>query len=212
MSEALRIRSLELLGGHPALDFVNTLDWRDREAEAGGAEECLVSFEALLTWARRAGLVTAAEAQAFAAAASRDPGAADAVSREAIALREAIHGLLDAARRGKRPLPAQLGKINHWLASANVTPRLTAKAGGYSWDNQQSEAEPSALLGRLAHSAGELLVSDEQLHRVGCCAGPGCGWLYLDTSPNRRRRWCSMEGCGNRAKAKRHYQRSRASS
>lgn len=211
MSEPLRIRSLELLGGHPALDFVNTLDWRDRDAEAGGAEECLVSFEAFLAWTRRAGLVTPAEMQAFTAAARRDPDRADAVVRDAIVLREAIHGLLEAARTRKRPLPEQLELLNHWLAKVRATPRLTANAGGYIWDKQQLDAEPAALLGRLAQSAGELLAS-EQLYRVGCCAGPGCGWLYLDTSPNRRRRWCSMEGCGNRAKAKRHYQRSKTSS
>ena len=209
MSEALRIRSLELLGGHPALDFVNTLDWRDRAPEDGGAEECIISFEALLAWAQRASLITAAEETALAAAARRNPQAASAAARDAVVLREAIHGLVNAARLGRRPPPVQLEQVNHWLARAPATARLTATADGYSWANRQPEAEPATLLSRLALIAGELLASG-QLHRVGCCAGPGCGWLYLDTSPNRRRRWCSMEGCGNRAKAKRHYQRTKA--
>ncbi|WP_443691321.1 CGNR zinc finger domain-containing protein [Pseudomonas sp.] len=34
----------------------------------------------------------------------------------------------------------------------------------------------------------------------------GCTWLFIDTSKNHRRRWCSMATCGNRAKAQRHYQ------
>lgn len=190
------------------LDFVNTLDWRDRDPEAGGAEECLVSFDALLAWARRSGLVTAAEEKELAAA-KRDPAAAERLVQDAIRLREAIHGLLDAARSGRRPPPGLLDQVNLWLAKAPATPRLVAKAGGYGWVHQQPDMDPAALLGRLAQSAGELLAS-EQLHRVGCCAGSGCGWLYLDTSPNRRRRWCSMEGCGNRAKAKRHYERKTA--
>lgn len=207
MSEALRIRSLELLGGHPTLDFVNTLNWRDRAAAAGGAEECLVSFEALVTWARRAGLITAAEEKALTAAARRDPEASEAALRAAIRLREAISGLLDAARNAQHPSAAHLEHVNRWLAQASAS-HLIANADGYGWADRQSGMGFSALLGRLAHSAGELLTS-EQLHRVGCCAGPGCGWLYVDTSPNRRRRWCSMEGCGNRAKAKRHYERSK---
>ena len=208
MSEVLRIQGLELLGGHPALDFVNTLDWRDRDPEAGGPEECLVSFEALLAWAVCAGLVTGTEEAVLTAAARRDPKAADAVSRDAIVLREAIYALVDARRGGRLPPAASLERINHWLPRAPATPRLIAETDGYSWADRKSDIEPAALLGRLALSAGELLASG-QLDRVGCCAGPGCGWLYLDTSPNRRRRWCSMEGCGNRAKAKRHYQRSR---
>jgi predicted RNA-binding Zn ribbon-like protein len=45
---------------------------------------------------------------------------------------------------------------------------------------------------------------------VGVCPGEGCGWLFFDASKNRSRRWCAMEDCGNRAKARRHYRRSRA--
>jgi predicted RNA-binding Zn ribbon-like protein len=41
------------------------------------------------------------------------------------------------------------------------------------------------------------------------CDGHDCGWLFLDTSKAGRRRWCSMDVCGNRAKAQR-YRRRRA--
>jgi predicted RNA-binding Zn ribbon-like protein len=39
------------------------------------------------------------------------------------------------------------------------------------------------------------------------CSGDTCGWLFVDTSRNHSRRWCDMEDCGNRAKARRHYLR-----
>ncbi len=55
-------------------------------------------------------------------------------------------------------------------------------------------------------SAADLLTTAE-LALVGECAGEGCSWLFLDTSRNRSRLWCSMEDCGNRAKARRHYAR-----
>src|SRR5690606_12218405 len=131
MPKALRIDDLELLGGHPALDFVNTLDWRGRDPEAGGPEECLVSFETLLAWAVRAGLVAGTEEAALAAAAKRDPPAAEAVLREAVVLREAIFALLDALRRGRLPADA-LDRINHCLMQAPAAPRLVADGGGYS--------------------------------------------------------------------------------
>jgi predicted RNA-binding Zn ribbon-like protein len=41
------------------------------------------------------------------------------------------------------------------------------------------------------------------------CAGEGCGWLFLDTSRNHLRRWCTMDECGNRAKMRRRYERVR---
>ena len=60
------------------------------------------------------------------------------------------------------------------------------------------------MLWPVAHSAAELLISDD-LDRVKQCADDrGCGWLFVDTSRNRSRRWCSMESCGNRAKVQRH--------
>jgi len=58
----------------------------------------------------------------------------------------------------------------------------------------------------VAISAVELLTSSE--HRlVKQCPGPHCGWLFLDESRNRTRRWCSMQICGNRTKARLHYAR-----
>lgn len=63
-----------------------------------------------------------------------------------------------------------------------------------------------ALRAAFASSAVELLT-DPRLDRVKQC--PGCGWLFVDTSRNRSRRWCSMEMCGGRDKALRHYRRQR---
>lgn len=208
MKEPLRVLSLELLGGHPILDFVNTLDWRDRDAEAGGPVETLVSYEALLAWAQRLALLEAGEARLLAKEAQANPAAANAVLQDALALREALHRLIIAAEARQRPASADLDRLNHWLAAVPTTLRLATNTDGYVWMRSQAASGLHVPLVRLAHMAAELLTSG-QVQRVHRCAGPGCGWLFLDTSPNRRRRWCSMEGCGNRAKAKRHYQKLR---
>jgi predicted RNA-binding Zn ribbon-like protein len=60
----------------------------------------------------------------------------------------------------------------------------------------------------VAADAVALLGDAERLSRVRHCPGHDCGWLFLDTSG--RRRWCSMETCGSRAKMKRLYERKRA--
>ncbi len=45
--------------------------------------------------------------------------------------------------------------------------------------------------------------------RIRACAGHDCVLHFYDASRAGRRQWCSMAGCGNRAKARRHYERSR---
>lgn len=204
MNATLRVLALDLLGGHPVLDFINTLDWRGRDPAAGGATECLDSYDALLAWAKRLAVIEAGEARALAQAARQDPAGAAAMAQAARELREAIHALIAAAHVKQKPQPADLACLNRWLDAAPA--RLAAKSGGYVWSAGSGAGGLGLPLSRLAHLAAELLTAD-QLRRVACCAGPGCGWLFLDTSPNRRRRWCSMESCGNRAKAKRHYRR-----
>jgi len=64
------------------------------------------------------------------------------------------------------------------------------------------------VLWPVAHDAAELLASD-QLPRLRECAADDCCWLFLDESKNRSRVWCDMRVCGNRAKARRHYARTR---
>ena len=58
-------------------------------------------------------------------------------------------------------------------------------------------------------SAAELLASD-RLGRIRECGAADCTWLFVDESRNRSRRWCDMTACGNRMKARRHYQRAKA--
>ena len=65
-----------------------------------------------------------------------------------------------------------------------------------------------APLWPIARSAAHLLTSAE-LTRVRECDGTSCNWLFFDRSRGGSRRWCSMESCGNRAKARRHYRRRR---
>jgi predicted RNA-binding Zn ribbon-like protein len=57
---------------------------------------------------------------------------------------------------------------------------------------------------RIVEAAVALLVSDA-MQKVKSC--PTCGWLFLDVSKNRSRRWCSMDTCGAVAKARRYYRR-----
>ena len=63
------------------------------------------------------------------------------------------------------------------------------------------------LLGLVALSALSILSDPRERGRIKTCPGIDCGWMFIDETKNRRRKWCLMETCGNRAKAARHYRR-----
>lgn len=209
MGDALRIVSTGLHGGHPALDFVNTLDWRDRAVVEGGPEEMLVSYNALLTCWRRLGIVSAATATKLEGEAARHPTKAAVVLTEALDLREALHRLAQAVRQGKAIRLADLEVLNRCLLRYPEERVIAASGARLGWKAHGDGLELGSPLGAVARLGADLLLTAEPAS-IRCCAGPGCGWLFHDTSPNKRRRWCSMESCGNRAKARRHYQRHKA--
>lgn len=199
------LAALQRIGGHAALDFVNTVDWRGRPMP----EEYLVDYPALLEWAGYAGLLDAAEAGQLRRRAVEEPVRAAALLRRALALREAAHRLFLARALGKPGRRADVAIVNDVLRRYPPKGEIVALGELYGW-RSATRAEPlSRIVERLAQIVAELLTAPE-LARVRLCGGTDCGWLFLDTSPNHGRRWCSMEACGNRAKARRHYARSRS--
>jgi predicted RNA-binding Zn ribbon-like protein len=81
------------------------------------------------------------------------------------------------------------------------------KTGTHYQTTWKIDAALDAVLWPVIHSAGELLLSEELVHVKEC---PGCGWLFLDTSKNQSRRWCSMDTCGARDKMRRYHKRKQA--
>lgn len=196
----------DLSGGALGLDFANT--WSDRgRPETDG----LQGYAGLLAFVRQAGAATEEEAARLAARAEREPRAAAAAWARALDLREGLYRLFSAAAAERPPAGEDLALVNAALPEALARLRLAPRGGGFGWAWEAPEAgspEPplDAPLWPILRSAAELLTADD-LQRVRECAAPSCTWLFLDRSRNRSRRWCSMETCGNRAKAHRHYQR-----
>ena len=129
---------------------------------------------------------------------------------DAVILREALYRVFSAVAAGAAGPAADLATLNEALADGFGHVRLAPDGDGYRWGWQIDPPALDRMLWPVLRSAVELLTSD-QLDRVKECPGlADCGWLFFDTSKNGSRRWCSMEGCGNRAKGRRHYQRTRA--
>jgi len=72
----------------------------------------------------------------------------------------------------------------------------------------EGEVELSArtAVGLIAAAAAKVAI-EQRLDRVKICPAHDCRWAFYDTSRNRSRQWCSMEVCGNRAKARAHRER-----
>jgi predicted RNA-binding Zn ribbon-like protein len=195
-------QELALHGGRLPLDFVNSVGAWVPHLE----RDYLTSYDDLLAWSLHAGALTDAEVQTLRPAATRSPEVAQIVYTKAQALREALHRLFAAIAHDAPPLPEDRELLNAALASALPHRQLVADGLGFRWAWGGPPEALDRMLWPIAYEAAALLTAPE-LARVRECPAPDCGWLFLDLSKNRSRRWCSMETCGNAAKARRHYQR-----
>ncbi|MBL8148058.1 MAG: CGNR zinc finger domain-containing protein [Anaerolineae bacterium] len=127
----------------------------------------------------------------------------------AFELRAAIFAVLSSAASQQPPPAAALATLNEALAEVQGHLRLTADEAGARWTWVYSPTDLAQMLGPVVWSAVEVLQSADRAD-LRVCEGHDCDWVFLDTSRNHSRRWCSMQSCGNRAKARRHYHRGRA--
>jgi predicted RNA-binding Zn ribbon-like protein len=192
----------ELSGGVLCLDFANTLSYRGRADPV----ERLTSYAALVVWGQQAGVLTDREAQRLARAAARRPAEATIVHAHALTLREALYRLFSAVAAGRSPDTADVTTVNRMLAQALGWLQIGATPEGFRWKWNGPGDALDRMLWPVLRSAADLLTS-APLRNIRECAAPDCGWLFLDTTRNRRRRWCDMQGCGNRAKVRRHRER-----
>lgn len=195
--------NLDLLGGRLCLDFANTVDWHSSDHP----KEWLTSYSDLVAWSRHAGILTEEQAQNLDRMAEREPEEASRVLKAATTLREALYRIFSAVASQRQINKPDLAILNITLSKALSHFQIVPSGDGFTvkWNG---EGELDWMLWPIVWSAAELLRS-EDLRKVRECAGEGCGWLFLDTSKNQTRRWCSMKSCGNRAKAKRHYRKTR---
>lgn len=195
--------NFEFDAGWLCLDFSNTLGDRPDESPH---EEDLHTYADLVAWGEAAGLLSADDAAEMLREAARRPADAEETFTRVIALREAIYRLFSAIAAHTEPPVDDLNAVNDAIATATAHGRLVPMHEHFHWQWEHDASALESMTWPVSWSVAELLTS-EHLHRVHECAGPDCGWLFIDTSKNGSRRWCSMETCGNRAKARRHRAR-----
>jgi predicted RNA-binding Zn ribbon-like protein len=203
--------TFKYVGGDPALDLINTVDWTTRGLE----HDRLMDYERLTHWAEGAGVISSGQAKSLRAQAQRRPRDAEAAYRMAIQIRSVLWRVFGAIAR-EEPAGDALARFNRLLAAAvkqmRIAPIIHRSQSDrflqLAWDEAGERLD--SFLWAVVWSAASLLVSDE-VRNIRICGGPDCGWMYVDRSRNQLRRWCQMETCGTREKTRRrrgHFRRS----
>jgi predicted RNA-binding Zn ribbon-like protein len=195
--------TFDLSAGALCLDFANTL--ADRPL---CTKDELKEYVDLLVFGQQTAVLDEVTARRLGRAAKRRQSAARAAFRRAIAFREKLYAIFASLARGKEPEGQDLELLNRMLCRALPHLRVAKTPAGFGWDWSGDADALDQVLWPVARSAADLLTSDER-NQVRECASDVCSWLFVDRSRTHRRRWCDMKTCGNRAKARRHYQKTK---
>lgn len=197
-------RDFELSGGALCLDFANTvsnrmISWKRRDE--------LAEYSDLLAFATQSLYLPVELAAELLALSGIQPRATSRAKEDARELREAIYRAFSAYIDHRQAGVEDLALIRDVMIEGWKHKRLAPIGRRYLWLMKRKEGiKLESILWPIAHSATDLLTSD-RLKRVRMCEAETCAWLFVDESRNHSRRWCDMKVCGNREKARRHYQR-----
>ena len=197
MSDPKRtLATLELVGGNPCLDFVNTVNSR-----AEPEHDYFAAYTDVIDWAGMVKLLTPAQVRSLKQQATAETAEADRVLEKILEAREGLYRVFSATADGSDPKEADLTAIAQLYQEAVANGRLVRTGGQFAfhWKPEKDLAGILWLIMAEAHS----LLSSQALSQVKEC--PSCGWLFLDTSKNQSRRWCSMNTCGARDKMRRYH-------
>ncbi|UZR99798.1 CGNR zinc finger domain-containing protein [Chondrinema litorale] len=176
----------KLIGGEECFDFTNTVSWR----ETAHPHDWLDIEENLARWAQITGILNEGQAKHLIK-----------ISNEELeyvkSIRVFLYQLFNSQITKGSISKDSLYELSELTQKANKHQVLSPSPTGYIWSWQQSIKPIELVLFTIIKSASDVLTRGD-LSRIKKC--PSCQWLFLDTSKNKRRRWCTMEDCGNRHK------------
>lgn len=187
------------IGGSPAIDLVNTeiVDHHERI-------DLLRTWADVPRWATQMGLITKEQADELLASKAEHARSLASIK----SLRADIRAALERFH-ADQPIPARsLSALNASLAADASHDELVIIDSRPTLRKTDVRMTPAQLSAIIARAAATLLANADNA-RVRPCGGADCILWFHDTSKSGTRRWCTMEICGNRAKARAFSERHR---
>ena len=205
MKKRLAKHTFDLTSGCLCLDFVNTVDHR----LSSQPQEKLTGFAELVAFGEQAGPLSAPEARKLRSDGRERVREASAFLQHAVALREMIFRIFSAVAVCREVSDTDVETFNAAVRRSNAHSLVMPGDGKTAWQWLEKSSDADRMMGKIVRSAVEVLTSGD-IRRVKECAADDCGWLFIDDSRSRNRRWCEMKTCGSRNKARAYYRRKKA--
>lgn len=203
----LKINAIRLIGGVSVLDFLNTCDGRRPGTSLVEVVDKLSNLEEIVHWFLHAGLIGEDEHARCVDLVQQSSWHSLTAFKQLIDFRESLYRLFLAVASGNPATAGELDALNDVLVSTASQRVLVSTPVGVVWAWRPCDTldgMTAGFMGRIAVQAATLLTSPD-LAKLKLCALPDCDWLFVDTSKNGRRRWCQMNVCGAKEKARRSY-------
>lgn len=197
---ARTIKNLQLDGGCFVFDFINTVSSRKDDANF----DYLRTFEDLLEWSAKVGLIRSKRLQLLRDLSLKRKKQASDIFREIIDARENLYRLFSSIAAGTVPDAAITNSFNKRMSSVFNQLEMRIGRTGAELDLKKDTVSVEEPLIQIMLNAFDIL-KQQDFQRIKEC--PRCGWIFLDTSKNGKRRWCDMNVCGSREKSLEYYYR-----
>lgn len=198
--ETIETSKFFIIAGNLSVDFVNT-----KIVENGAAKDLLNDFDDLAAWATATNLLKKSEAEKLAAK-WNGRNEIKEVFAQAKVFREILREMVASLARGEAVGNKAIGVINREIKNQSGAIEVRKTENGFEKIFRADFREPRQLLAPVAESAADLLCYGNSAY-LKKCESDECVLYFYDTTKNHTRRWCSMAGCGNRAKAAAFYRR-----
>ncbi len=194
------VSTMTLDGGVECLDFVNS----GYDLQKDVVCERLHSYDDLLILLERLNIFDANCLASLNVKAEANQNDAENALQSAREIRGLLYSLFAgiATKSHKKSADNLLRQINDLFLDAFRYKQLVIHDGHLHFSFQWEAAGLMAPVWRFVLSALDLLNTGN-LQYVRQCQR--CAWLFYDQTKNHRKKWCSMESCGNREKTKRYY-------
>lgn len=196
------ISKLPFLGGNLSLDFVNTV----HDRHEAPLRDLLLNYLDLATWVYFADAINDSLKENLLKIGLENQGSADQIYKDALQLREAFYDFIVNLINQDEAFTTNIQLINQWLSRTFSNLELVQLNGHFVLDWNTENFELESVLWPIIRAFVDLVTSED----INCIKQCGnCGYLFVDKSKNNSRKWCSMEICGNRVKARRFAKKAR---